>query len=136
MYSQQCLPISPRRQEPSFSPQRQRSQSNSFGGQTQTFSGTIRDVASVPRVISVTKFRNGENKRDPTQSRSIIRNNGGSVNKVKIAGVGSFDVGTSENELKDTFLTTGIFQRKPGDSLDGRRSTKGTRFKRQAQDQE
>ena len=88
-YSQQCssLPISPRRQEPSFTQQRQRNnggggyvqsgsfsrQSSSFNsGQTQTFSGNIKDVASVPRVISVTKFRNGQNNRDPTQSRSII----------------------------------------------------------------
>ena len=43
----------------------------------------------------------------------------------------SFTVGSSEEELKETFLTTGIFQRKPGDSLDGRRSFK--RFRRQAE---
>ena len=41
---------------------------------------------------------------------------------------GTFSVGSPEEELKDTFLTTGIFQRKPGDSLDGRRSFK--RFRR------
>ena len=43
---------------------------------------------------------------------------------------GTFTVGSSEEELKETFLTTGIFQRKPGDSLDGRRSFK--RFRREA----
>ena len=43
---------------------------------------------------------------------------------------GTFTVGSSEEELKETFLTTGIFQRKPGDSLDGRRSIK--RFRREA----
>ena len=42
-------------------------------------------------------------------------------------------MGSSEEELKETFLTTGIFQRKPGDSLDGRRSFK--RFRRGAASQ-
>ena len=59
-----------------------------------------------------------------------FRNNEGR-GSVNIPGVGSFDVGTSEKELKDTFLTTGIFQRKQGDSLDGRRSFKGGRIRRQ-----
>merc|ERR1712227_939051 len=127
-YSQQCYPSSGSRRQDSDVSYNSRSRSTS----SQTFSASINDIKNVPRVVSVTSFRNGQN-RDPTQSRSIINKNSGSVN---IPGVGSFDVGSSESELKDTFLTTGIFQRKPGDSLDGRRSTKGSRFKRQAQDQE
>ena len=78
--------------------------------------------------MSVTNYRSGQQGRDPTQSRGIQRGGQGSVN---IPGVGSFDVGSPENELKDTFLTTSIFQRNPGDSLDGRRSFKGGRVKRQ-----
>merc|ERR1712227_229593 len=128
-FSQQCYPSSGSRREDSDISYNSRSRSASS---RQTFSGSINDLKNVPRVVSVTSFGNGQN-RDPTQSRSIINKNSGSVN---IPGVGSFDVGSSESELKDTFLTTGIFQRKSGDSLDGRRSTKGTRFKRQAQDQE
>ena len=51
-----------------------------------------------------------------------------------MADVGTIYVGHSdeEEELNQTFLTTGIFQRKEGDPLDGRRSFKGQRFKRQA----
>ena len=78
--------------------------------------------------MSVTNYRSGQQGRDPTQSRGIQRGGQGSIS---IPGVGSFDAGSPENELKDTFLTTSIFQRNPGDSLDGRRSFKGGRVKRQ-----
>merc|ERR1712227_251604 len=128
-YSQQCYPSSGSRRQDSDISYNSRSRSASS---RQTFSGSINDLKNVKRVVSVTTFRNGQN-RDPTQSRSIINKNSGSVN---IPGVGSFDVGSSERELKDTFLTTGIFQRKPGDSLDGRRNIKGSRFKRQTDHQD
>ena len=48
----------------------------------------------------------------------------------RVPGLGSFQVGNSEEQLKDTFLTTGIFQRKEGDSLDGRRRFKGDKISR------
>ena len=97
-YSQQCAPA------PATSRQQQHQQ-----GQ-ETVPGSIRDIQAVPRVVSVTSFR------DPTQSSSRR---------------GSSDLGSDENELKETFLATGVFQRKEGELLDGRRSFKGQRFRRQ-----
>ena len=107
----------------------------------QTFQASIQEVKNVPRVVSVTSFR------DPTQSSSIIDRwllhiKQPLLNLFVISSSGqqtsffqgtspSFTVGSSEEELKETFLTTGIFQRKPGDSLDGRRSFK--RFRRQSE---
>merc|ERR1719270_2454305 len=66
---------------------------------------------------------------DPANFKSI--SNIGSDNR-RISSVDVEPTSISEDQLKETFLTTGIFQKKEGDSLDGRRSLKGQRIKRQA----
>ena len=94
------------------------------------FSDLIRNASRI--VVRTSSNRNLQNK-NLTQSRSIISpiiNNGqissSNQNPFFIQNpTTSFQVGDSEEELKETFLATGIFQRKPGDSLDGRRSFRG-----------
>ena len=97
------------------------------------YPGSIKDLSKVARVVSVTNYRNGQ-PRNLTQSRTILTEARADSEIVRVPDVGTLFVGESESEeeLKETFLTTGIFQRKEGDSLDGRRSFKGQRFKRQA----
>ena len=98
----------------------------------QTYRGSISDLSKVARVVSVTSYRTGQ-PRNLTQSRPILTEPRADSEIVSVPDVGTIFVGESESEeeLKETFLATGIFQRKEGDSLDGRRSYKGQRFKRE-----
>ena len=107
--------------------------SGNSNNRRQIFPGSIHDLSKVAKVVSVTTYRNGQS-RNPTQSRSILTEPRAGSDIVSVPDVGTIFVGESESEenLKEIFLATGIFQRKEGDSLDGRRSFKGQRFKRQA----
>ena len=102
-----------------------------------TIPSSIKALATASRVVSVTTFGGQPSSRSPKASRRIDpgllspnRESSGSSNSRGSFAVGrstgvTTGIDTSEEELKETFLATGIFQRKPGDPLDGRRRSQG-----------